>query len=33
MVKNPLASAGDARDTNCIPASGSSLGEGHGNPV
>ena len=33
MVKNPLASAGDTRDTSSIPASGSSPGEGHGNPV
>ena len=33
MVKNQLASAGDARDTRSISGSGRSLGEGHGNPL
>ena len=32
-VKNPLANAGDKRDTGSIPGSGSSPGEGHGNPL
>ena len=31
VVKNPPANAGDARDMGLIPASGRSLGEGHGN--
>ena len=33
MVKNPLADAGDARDTCSIPGCGRSLGGGNGNPV
>ena len=32
MVKNPLASAGGAKDTGSIPELGKSPGEGHGNP-
>ena len=32
-VKNPLASAGDLRDTGLIPESGRSPGGGHGNPL
>ena len=31
MVKNPPASAGDARDAGCIPGSGKSLEVGNGN--
>ena len=30
VVKNPPASAGDTRDTDSIPGSGRSLGEGNG---
>ena len=33
MVKNPLASAGDVRDTGSIPGSGRSPGEGHDNSL
>ena len=33
MIKNPLASAGDIRDSDSIPGSGRSPGEGHGNPL
>ena len=33
VVKNSLASAGDIRDTDLIPGSGRSLGEGNGNPL
>ena len=33
VVKNPLASAGDARDVGLIPESGRSSGEGHGYPL
>ena len=33
VVKIPLASAGDRRDTGSIPGSGRSLGEGNGNPL
>ena len=33
VVKNPPASAGDARDTSSIPGSGQSLGGGNGNPL
>ena len=33
MVKNPLASAGDRRDTGLIPGLGKSPGGGHGNPL
>ena len=33
MVKNPPASAGDARDMGSIPRSGRSLGEGDGNAL
>ena len=33
VVKNPPASAGDARDTGLIPESGRSPGEGNGNPL
>ena len=32
MVENPLASAGDTRETDSIPGSGRSPGEGHGSP-
>ena len=32
MVKNLPASAGDAKDTDLIPGSGRSPGEGNGNP-
>ena len=31
LVKNPPATAGDARDTSSIPESGRSPGEGNGN--
>ena len=33
MVKNPLANAGDKRDTALIPGSGRSPGGGHDNPL
>ena len=33
VVKNPLASAGDARDLGLIPVSGRSPGGGRGNPL
>ena len=33
VVKNPLANAGDIRDTGLIPGSGRSSGGGHGNPL
>ena len=33
VVKNPLANAGDVRDTCSIPGSGRSPGGGLGNPV
>ena len=33
VVKNPPANAGDIRDSDSIPASGKSPGEGHGNPL
>jgi len=33
VVKNPPASAGDARDVGSIPGSGRSPGEGHGNQL
>ena len=33
VVKNPLASAGDARDTSPIPGWGRSPGIGNGNPL
>ena len=33
MVKNPLANAGDLRDTSWIPGSGRSPGGGNGNPL
>ena len=33
MVKNPSASAGDARDLGLIPGLGRSPGGGHGNPL
>ena len=33
MVKNPPASAGDARDIGLIPGSGRSPGAGNGNPL
>ena len=33
VVKNPLANAGDVRDTSSIPGSGRSPGEWHGNPL
>ena len=32
-VKNPPASAGDIRDTDLIPGSGRSSGEGNGSPL
>ena len=33
MVKNPLVSAGDIRDTGSVPGSGRSPGGVHGNPL
>ena len=33
MVKDPPASAGDARDLGLIPGSGRAPGGGHGNPL
>ena len=33
VVKNPLASVGDIRDTGLIPGLGRSSEEGHGNPL
>ena len=33
VIKNPPANAGDIRDTDLIPGSGRSPGEGHGNPL
>ena len=33
MVKIPPVNAGDTRDKDSIPGSGSSLGGGHGNPL
>ena len=33
MVKNPLTSAEDARDTGLIPGLGRPPGEGRGNPL
>ena len=33
VVKNPPASAGDARKADSIPGSGRSPGGGHGNPL
>ena len=33
VVKNPLASAGDARDVGSIPGTGRSLRVGNGNPL
>ena len=33
VVKKLLANAGDIRDTGSIPGLGSSLGQGHGNPL
>ena len=33
MVKNPPASAGDARDMSLVPGSGRSAGVGNGNPL
>ena len=33
MVKNPPASAGDAREAGSIPGLGRSPGGGHGNPL
>ena len=33
VVKNLPANAGDVRDMGCIPGSGRSPGEGHGNPL
>ena len=33
VVKNPLASAGDARDMGSIPGSGRFHGVGNGNPL
>ena len=33
MVKNPPANAGDAGDVDLIPESGSSPGEGNGDPL
>ena len=33
MIKNPLANAGDVRDSGLIPKLGRSPGEGNGNPL
>ena len=33
VVKNPLANAGDIRDTGLVPELGRSPGEGHGDPL
>ena len=33
VIKNPLANAGDVRDTGSVPGSGRSPGEGHGNSL
>ena len=33
VVKNPLANAGDIRDSGLIPESGRFPGEGNGNPL
>jgi len=33
VVKNPLANSGDVRDLGSISGSGTSPGEGHGNPL
>ena len=33
VVKNPLANAGDIKDTGLIPGLGRSPGEGNGNPL
>ena len=33
MVKNPLANAGDMRDTGSVPGLGRSPEGGHGNPL
>jgi len=33
VVKNPLANAGDVRDSGLIPGSGRSPGERNGNPL
>ena len=33
VVKNLPANAGDIRDTDSVPGSGRSPGEGHGNPL
>ena len=33
MVKNPPASAGDARDVGSVPGLGRSPGGGHGSPL
>ena len=33
VVKNQPANVGDAREVSSIPVSGSSLGEGNGNPL
>ena len=33
VVKNPLADAGDIRDTGSIPGSGRCTGDGNGNPL
>ena len=33
VVKNPLANAGDIRDSGAISGSGKSLGGGNGNPL
>ena len=33
VIKNPLANAGDIRDTGSIPGLGRSPGGGHGNPL
>ena len=33
VVKNPLASAEDTRDTGSVPEVGRSPGEGNGNPL
>ena len=33
LVKNPAANSGEAKDAGLIPGSGSSPGEGNGNPL
>ena len=33
VIKDPVANAGDVRDTESVPGSGRSPGEGHGNSL